>query len=300
LSSANSSPKGAFSPIPFSEPKIFTGKGYSRLEPVTGYITDIINMNDIDSNKQTYHIEITCEDTIVYTPGDAIGIVLPRDEKGQEITPRLYSIASAPSFHKNQIHLTVALATYVNDKNEMGYGMTSSYLANRQLNDKINFYVHQNHLFNLPSDDQNIIMIGPGTGIAPFRSFIYERLELGHTGRNWLFFGHQYAHCDFLYQAEWQEHLATGVLHSIDLAFSRDQDSKIYVQHRLQEKAKDVFSWLEEGAAIYICGAKDPMSKDVEQRLIDIIATQKSFSQEQSKEYLANLEEQNRYVKDVY
>lgn len=289
-----------FSTTDSNVPQIRTGKGYNRLEPLTCQVTDIVNLNDVDSNKQTYHIELTYNDDITYTPGDAVGIILPSDNSGKEMAPRLYSIASSPSLHKNQIHLTVALASYINDKNEIAYGVASSYLANRNVNDTINFYIHQNHMFNLPRDDQDIIMICAGTGIAPFRSFIYERQELGHTGRNWLFFGNPHAHCDFLYQSEWQEHLASEALNRIDLAFSRDQEYKIYVQHRLQERANDIFLWLENGAVIYVCGAKDPMSKDVEQALIDIISSQKSLSKEQAIEYLANLEQENRYLKDVY
>lgn len=282
-------------------PKIYTGKGYSRLQPVTGTIRSIVNLNDIDSKKQTYHIEISYDDNIIYTPGDAVGIILPKDKNDKEQTPRLYSIASSPSMHEKEIHLTVALATHFDENGQMGYGISSYYLANKKPNDKINFYISQNHLFNLPpSPDQNIIMIGPGTGIAPFRSFIYERLELGHEGKNWLFFGDQHAHCDFLYQTEWQEHLATGALEKIDLAFSRDQSHKVYVQHRMKENADDLILWLEDGAALYVCGSKDPMSKDVEQALIDIISEKKSISLKQSQEYLTNLEEQNRYFKDVY
>ncbi|MHA1539471.1 MAG: diflavin oxidoreductase [Alphaproteobacteria bacterium] len=284
----------------YDEPVVRTGKGYSRLDPVKGIVKQIVNLNDQGSNKETYHLEITYDDGIVYTPGDAIGIILPQDDNGAEQTPRLYSVASSPSAHEGEVHLTVGLATYVTDNGKIGYGVASSYLANRQVGDEITFYVHQNHIFNLAPDDRDIIMIGPGTGIAPFRSFVYERVERGATGRNWLFFGDQHADRDFLYQAEWQEHLATDSLHRIDLAFSRDQEKKIYVQNRLQEKAEEVVSWLDSGATLYVCGAKDPMGKDVEKTLLDIIAAQKSLSAEKAVDYLANLEEQNRYLKDVY
>lgn len=284
-----------------SEPELRTGKGYSRLDPVKGIIHQIINLNDIDSKKQTYHIEITYEENITYTCGDAAGIILPfKDIQGKDPTPRLYSISSSPSLHAGCVHLTVALATHKNENGSIGYGLCSKYLADLKEGDEINFYIQQNQLFKLASDDTDIIMIGPGTGVAPFRSFVYERAERSASGRNWLFFGDQHAHCDFLYQAEWQEHLATGALNRIDLAFSRDQENKIYVQHRLKEKGKDIVDWLEGGATLYICGTKDPMSRDVEQMLIEIISDQKSITVEAAKDYLANLSEQDRYLKDVY
>ncbi len=270
-----------------------TGKGYTRLEPVKGIIKNIVNLNDIDSTKQTFHIEIEYEDAITYTCGDAAGIMLPNKDNNGDNTPRLYSISSSPSYHEGEIHLTVALATHENKNGSIGYGIYSKYLAECQEGDEIEFYIHQNQRFNLASDDKDIIMIGPGTGIAPFRSFIYERSERGADGRNWLFFGAQHMHCDFLYQTEWQEHLATETLNKIDLAFSRDQTHKIYVQ-----EAKDIMEWIDNGAILYLCGTKNPMSKDVHQVLVDIIATQKSISLEAAADFIADLEENDRYLKD--
>ncbi|MDH5722280.1 MAG: flavodoxin domain-containing protein [Alphaproteobacteria bacterium] len=278
------------------EQTLHTGKGYTRLEPVKGIIKDTLILNDIDSQKQTYHIEVTYDDDIHYSCGDAIGIILPDENE----TPRLYSIASSPSYHEDEIHMTVALATYTKEDGTIGYGLASKYLADLKEGDKISFYISQNQLFNLAPDDQDIIMVGPGTGIAPFRSFIFERAERGSEGRNWLFFGDQHAHCDFLYQAEWQEHLATEVLHKIDLAFSRDQDEKIYVQDRIREQADDVVEWLDNGAVFYVCGAKDPMSKDVHKTLVDIISDKKSIDRDAAEDYLSDMEEQGRYLRDVY
>jgi len=272
-----------------------TGKGYTRLEPVKGIIKDTLILNDHDSNKKTYHIEVTYEDDIHYTCGDAIGIMLPNDE-----TPRLYSIASSPSYHEGEIHMTVALATYTKEDGSIGYGIASKYLADLKEGDEISFYISQNQLFNLAPDDQDIIMVGPGTGIAPFRSFIFERSERGASGKNWLFFGDQHAHCDFLYQAEWQELLATEGLHKIDLAFSRDQEEKIYVQDRIRENADEIMTWFDNGAVFYVCGAKDPMSKDVHKTLVDIISQRKSIDNEAAEDYLAEMEEQGRYLRDVY
>ncbi len=278
-----------------------TGRGYTRLEPITGTIKEIVNLNDIDSNKETYHIEIEYDDEgVIYSCGDAAGIIVPEDQNGGDPAPRLYSIASSPSYHEGEVHLTVALATHANDDGTTGYGIYSKYLADVKEGDEITFYIHQNQMFNLPTDDTDIIMIGPGTGIAPFRSFVYERSERGADGRNWLLFGDQHAHCDFLYQTEWQEHVATEMLNKIDLAFSRDQDHKIYVQDRLRENASEVVSWIDGGATIYLCGNKDPMSKDVDQALIDILAQEKNISNDAARELLADLEENDRYLKDVY
>lgn len=283
-----------------TEQIVRTGKGYSRLEPIKGTISDIVNLNDRGSNKATYHIEIAYDGDVTYTAGDAAGIILPLDAKGEEQTPRLYSIASAPSVHEGEIHLTVALASHINDDGSIGYGVASKYLADLKEGDEIEFYISQNQIFNLPADDQDAIMIGPGTGIAPFRSFVYERSERGAEGRNWVLFGDQHAHCDFLYQAEWQEHLATDAIARIDLAFSRDTKEKVYVQHKLQQQSDRLIEWLDGGAAIYVCGAKDPMSRDVETMLLSILAEKKGLSADTAEDYLGELEEAGRYVKDVY
>ena len=284
--------------VQIEEQTLRTGKGYSRLEPVTGVVRDIVNLNDRGSNKETYHIEIEYDADITYSCGDSAGIIVP--SKNDEITPRLYSIASAPSVHENQIHLTVALATYVKDNGEQGFGITSRYLADLKEGDEVIFYISQNQIFNLPKDDQDAIMIGPGTGIAPFRSFVWERSERGATGRNWVIFGDQHAHCDFLYQAEWQEHIATDVVQRMDVAFSRDQAEKLYVQHRLRQQADELLQWLDAGAALYICGTKDPMSRDVEAEILSILQEKKNLSIDATHDYLGELEEQGRYVKDVY
>ena len=293
----------AFGSVTVSEdeiPALRTGKGYTRLEPVKGVIKDIINLNDRGSNKETYHIEIAYDDDVTYTPGDAVGILLPLGEESGDLTPRLYSIASSPSLHEGEVHLTVALAKHMNEDGSIGHGLSSGFLAGKKAGDELDFYISQNQIFNLPRDDQDAIMIGPGTGIAPFRSFIHERSERGASGRNWLIFGDQHAHCDFLYQAEWQEHLAMETLHHLDLAFSRDQDFKIYVQDRLKEKADELIEWIDNGAVIYLCGNKDPMSKDVDRTLIELIAAKKDMSTDAAEDYLAELEETGRYLKDVY
>jgi len=162
------------------------------------------------------------------------------------------------------------------------------------------FYIHKNNNFRLPSDKTDIIMIGPGTGIAPFRSFLAHRDTRGAEVKNWLFFGEQHFALDFYYQTEIQEWLSTGVLTKLSTAFSRDQERKIYVQDRIKENATEFNAWLENGASIYICGQKDPMSKDVENTIVEVIAQQRNISTAQAKEVLEALENQGKYHKDVY
>jgi sulfite reductase (NADPH) flavoprotein alpha-component len=152
----------------------------------------------------------------------------------------------------------------------------------------------------LPEPGKDIIMIGPGTGVAPFRSFLAERDATGANGKNWFFFGEQHFKTDFLYQTEMQQYLQTGVLQKISLAFSRDQAEKIYVQDRMLEQAVDFYRWLLNGASVYISGTKDPMSRDVEKAILHIIETQGNKSVEEANEYLENLKKEGRYQKDVY
>ncbi|OWP83131.1 hypothetical protein BWK59_12140 [Flavobacterium davisii] len=179
-------------------------------------------------------------------------------------------------------------------------GLTSQFLADYPLDTDYDFYIHKNNNFRLPAEDADIILIGPGTGIAPFRSFLAQRDATGAEGENWLFFGEQHFAFDFYYQTEIQEWLSTGVLTKLSTAFSRDQERKIYVQDRIKENASQFNEWLENGASIYICGQKDPMSKDVENTIIEVIASQRNISVEKAKEVLDQLEEQGKYQKDVY
>jgi len=217
----------------------------------------------------------------------------------EPIAPRLYSIASSPEAHSGEVHLTVARDTFmVND--EVKYGLCSDCLSQWPVDSSIEFYVHHNEQFRLPADDKDIIMIGPGTGIAPFRSFIAHRDATGAQGRNWLFFGDQHFVTDFLYQSEIQSWLETGVLTRVNVAFSRDQQEKIYVQHKMEKHAKEFFNWLESGAYVYLCGAKEPMSVDVEKTILDIIQNEGNYSADKAEEYLNNLKEAGRYLKDVY
>ncbi len=359
-------------------PKVSTGR-----KKYHGKISTIINLNDIESDKETYHIEIETEEPLVYSPGDALGVIAfnPKSEvdeiisltgidpqkqiatskitanaeellhkhlnisyllkstvaqyaqiTGQNIpevrlslldllriypvknaeefeqvigiltgqSPRLYSISSSLEAHGDrEIHITVAKSEFlVSDKTQNG--LCSGFLAAFNEGEELEFYIQEAKHFRLPNQEKDIIMIGPGTGIAPFRSFLYERDATGAEGRNWLFFGERNFVSDFLYQAELQDFLKTGTLTHLDLAFSRDTAEKIYVQHRLEQKAQEIYHWLEGGAFLYICGAKEPMSKDVEKTILNILQDKGKQTLEEAQVYLEELELSGRYVKDVY
>jgi sulfite reductase (NADPH) flavoprotein alpha-component len=215
------------------------------------------------------------------------------------IPPRLYTISSSPAAHPGQVHITVVKDRFrVNDHTR--HGLCSTYLENMETGTSFSFFIQPNKRFRLAPADKDIIMIGPGTGIAPFRSFIAERDALGANGRSWLFFGEQHFTTDFLYQTEWQDWFSTGSLTKINLAFSRDQEEKIYVQQKLLQHAVELFEWIREGAYLYICGKKDPMSADVEQTLVNIFEMEGGLSNEAAKKYLEELKDAGRYEKDVY
>jgi len=217
----------------------------------------------------------------------------------EPITPRLYSIASSPEAHGDEVHITVARDRFcVNE--EIKYGLCSDFLARQPENTGFEFYIHKNNQFRLPAPDKDIILIGPGTGIAPFRAFLAERDATGAAGRNWLFFGDQHFASDFLYQTEMQNWVETGVLTRMNVAFSRDQAKKIYVQHKMQQHGTELYHWLESGAHVYVCGAKEPMSVDVEDTLLQIIETSGKKSKEAAVQFLDQLKEEGRYLKDVY
>lgn len=215
------------------------------------------------------------------------------------ISPRLYTIASSPKAHEGEVHIIVAKDVYEKD-GEKRFGLCSHYLSGLKVNGKQNFFVQPNKRFRLPADNKDIIMVGPGTGIAAFRSFLAERDATGATGRNWLFFGEQHFASDFLYQTEMQNWNETGVLTKINVAFSRDQKEKIYVQHRMLEHGESLYEWIIGGASFYICGKKDPMSVDVENALLHIIEQYGKKTIEEAKAYLEQMKEEGRYEKDVY
>lgn len=216
------------------------------------------------------------------------------------LQPRLYSIASSRKAVGDEAHLTVAHVEYQRG-DATRWGAASHFLAAREEGAQVQVYIEHNERFRLPADGaKDIIMIGPGTGVAPFRAFVQEREAVAATGRNWLFFGNPHAREDFLYQVEWQDALKRGALHRLDLAFSRDQASKIYVQHRLREQARELYAWLENGAHLYVCGDATRMAKDVHTALLDVIAVQGGKSAEDANDYLNALQAQGRYARDVY
>ncbi len=214
-------------------------------------------------------------------------------------SPRLYTIASSPAAHEGEVHVVVAKDVYQKNT-EMHFGLCSDYLGQLKEGKKQHFFVQPNKRFRLPAENKDIIMVGPGTGIAAFRSFLAERDATGATGRNWLFFGEQHFVSDFLYQTEIQNWFETGVLTRANFAFSRDQEEKIYVQHKMLENAEELYQWLAGGGLFFVCGKKDPMSNDVEKALLTIIQQQGKKTEQEAKEYLEHLEEQGRYEKDVY
>lgn len=217
------------------------------------------------------------------------------------LTPRLYSIASSRKQVDEEVHVTVASVGWQAHGNQH-HGVASDWLATRVAEQhKVRVYVEPNTRFRLPANpDTDIIMIGPGTGVAPFRAFVQERLAIGAQGRNWLFFGNQHFASQFLYQVEWQEALKRGGLHRLDLAFSRDQAEKIYVQQRIREQARELYAWLQNGAQIYVCGDATQMAGDVHQALLDVIEAARSNGREDAETYLAELDAAHRYLRDVY
>ncbi|MFB5662454.1 assimilatory sulfite reductase (NADPH) flavoprotein subunit [Alteribacillus sp. HJP-4] len=219
----------------------------------------------------------------------------------RKIPPRLYSIASSLKANPEEVHLTIGTVRYESHGRDRT-GVCSGQCAERtEPGDSIPVYVQRNPNFKLPEDpDTPIIMIGPGTGAAPFRAFLEEREETGAEGDSWMFFGDQHFVSDFLYQVEWQRWLKEGVLTRMDVAFSRDTEEKVYVQHRMLEKSKDLYHWLQEGAIVYVCGDEQYMASDVHQALLSIIEKEGGLKPDQAAAYLEDMQQQKRYQRDVY
>ncbi|EIV6646015.1 TPA: NADPH-dependent assimilatory sulfite reductase flavoprotein subunit [Klebsiella aerogenes] len=217
------------------------------------------------------------------------------------LTPRLYSIASSQAEAENEVHVTVGVVRY-DIEGRARAGGASSYLADRVEEDgEVRIFIEHNDNFRLPANPQTpVIMIGPGTGIAPFRAFMQQRAAEGAEGKNWLFFGNPHFTEDFLYQVEWQSYVKEGVLSRIDLAWSRDQQQKIYVQDKLREQGAEVWRWINDGAHIYVCGDANRMAKDVEQALLEVIAEYGAMDAEAADEFLSELRVERRYQRDVY
>ncbi|WP_336292371.1 NADPH-dependent assimilatory sulfite reductase flavoprotein subunit [Cronobacter dublinensis] len=226
--------------------------------------------------------------------GQLIGLLRP-------LTPRLYSIASSQAEVENEVHITVGVVRFEIEGRARAGG-ASGYLADRlEEEGEVRVFIEHNDNFRLPAAPETpVIMIGPGTGIAPFRAFMQQREADGATGKNWLFFGNPHFTEDFLYQVEWQRYVKEGLLNRIDLAWSRDQDHKIYVQDKIREQGAELWRWIQEGAHIYVCGDANRMAKDVEQALLEVIAAYGEMDAEAADEYLSELRVERRYQRDVY
>ena len=219
----------------------------------------------------------------------------------RKLPPRLYSISSSHAASPDEVDVTVAAVRYRSYDRDR-FGVCSSYCSERlQPGDRVRVYVNENPNFRMPSNpDAPVIMVGPGTGVAPFRAFLEEREEQGAAGKTWLFFGDRRFKTDFLYQTDWLRWRKNGVLTRMNVAFSRDIDKKVYVQHRMLEHARELYAWLQEGAYVYVCGDEKKMAPDVHAALETIVAEQGGLTTEAARAYMADLRQQNRYQRDVY
>lgn len=217
------------------------------------------------------------------------------------LTPRLYSISSSPVEVGEEVHLTVGVVRFEHEGRARS-GAASSFLADRVEEDgAVRVFIEHNDNFRLPNDTAKpIIMVGSGTGVAPFRAFMQQRVADEASGKNWLIFGNPHFASDFLYQTEWQQFAKEGFLHKYDFAWSRDQEKKIYVQDKIRENSTALWQWLQEGAYFYVCGDASKMAKDVEQALLEVIAKEGNLSPDEAEDYLNELREEKRYQRDVY
>ncbi len=263
--------------------------GSKKLEKL---VADKDKLREYSGNTQV--IDILGEKKTKLSAEELVGIL-------RRLTPRLYSIASAQSEVDEEVHLTVGVVEY-DVGEETRYGGASSFLSHRlEEGGDVKVFVENNNNFKLPQDDNvPVIMIGPGTGIAPFRSFIQERDNRDAEGKNWLLFGDRTFTQDFLYQVEWQKYLKSGLLTQLDVAFSRDQQEKVYVQHRILEHAEQVWQWIQDGAYIYVCGDATRMAKDVNDALVSVAKEHGGLSQEKAEEFINDLRKAKRYQRDVY
>ncbi len=238
---------------------------------------------------------------------DLLGEAFPIDAAPEDLLPvlkrlqpRLYSIASSPKVQFGEVHLTISTVRYDCAGKPRG-GVCSTFLADRADDAEAGIFIQKSPHFRVPQDKTlPLIMVGPGTGIAPFRAFLHERKATGATGKNWLFFGEQRAASDFYYRDELETMQGAGVLHQLDTAFSRDQPEKIYVQHRMLEHGAELWRWLEAGAHFYVCGDASRMAKDVDNALREIIRTHGGLSGEAADQYVQKMSLDKRYGKDVY
>ncbi|PIC82660.1 sulfite reductase [NADPH] flavoprotein alpha-component [Sporosarcina sp. P1] len=219
----------------------------------------------------------------------------------RKLPARLYSIASSLEANPEEVHLTIGVVRYEAHGRDRQGVCSIQCAENLEPGDTLPIYIHKNDNFRLPANlETPIIMIGPGTGIAPFRSFIEERSETGAEGKSWLFFGDQHYVTDFYYQTEWQNYVKDGMLTRLDVAFSRDTDEKVYVQHRMKQASRELYQWIEEGAVIYVCGDEQNMAKDVHATLLEILQQEGDKSLEEAEQFITQLVQEKRYQRDVY
>ncbi|MGQ8337871.1 assimilatory sulfite reductase (NADPH) flavoprotein subunit [Sunxiuqinia sp. A32] len=261
-------------------------------------IEDVLNILDNEEKLDQYlygHdlLDLLHEFPFKITATEFLEILRP-------LPPRLYSISSSQEAVEDEVHITVSRVRYENKGRER-YGACSTFLADRvELDEELLIYIDKNPNFRLPQNGNPIIMVGAGTGIAPYRAFIQQREANNLKGNSWLIFGERRFSSDFLYQLEWQKYLKKGFLEKIDLAFSRDQKEKVYVQHRLQEQQEEIFKWLENGANFYLCGDMKYMAKDVMSTLLEIIQVQGGMTPDKAKKYFKKLKKEKRFQADVY
>lgn len=236
---------------------------------------------------------LAIDSSLEFAPDEFVDLLRP-------LQHRVYSISSSPSAHEGTVHLTVASVRYRSAERDRG-GVCSTFLADRVVEGaSAGIFLSANKSFRLPEDDDApIVMVGPGTGVAPFRAFLHDRRARNASGRNWLFFGDRHRTADFLYEDELHAFSDDGTLTRLDLAFSRDQSEKVYVQHRLRESGKELYSWLEEGAYFYVCGATE-MAKDVDSTLHAVVGEHGGLTAAQAQDYVAELRRSKRYLRDVY
>ncbi len=263
--------------------------GSKKLEKLA---TDKDKLRQYSGNTQV--IDVLSEKKAKLTAEQLVGLL-------RRLTPRLYSIASSQSEVDEEVHLTVGVVEY-QQGDEARFGGASSFLSHRlEEGGDVKVFVEHNNNFKLPQDDNApVIMIGPGTGIAPFRSFVQERDNRDAEGKNWLFFGDRTFTQDFLYQVEWQKYLKSGIVNQLDVAFSRDQQEKVYVQHRILEHSAQVWQWLQDGAYIYVCGDATRMAKDVHEALICVVEQHGQKTREEAEQFVNELRKAKRYQRDVY
>lgn len=265
---------------------------FARSRELAALLEDVARLREYLYGRDL--IDLLKDYPVAYTAADLMTVLRP-------IPARLYSIASSPLASPDEVHLLVSAVRY-NAFGRQKEGVGSTFWADRILeNEQVPVYVKSNEGFRLPADGGvPVIMVGPGAGVAPFRSFVEERAARGDAGKNWLFFGNPCFASDFLYQTEWQAHVKSGVLTRMDVAFSRDQAEKVYVQHKIRQKAKAVFQWIEDGAFIYVCGDTRRMAPDVYGAFVDVTEQESGFTRAKAEDYVKNLKRSGRYVEDVY